>query len=89
MPLSPLPLAKSTTALSLAEIERNGEGWLLDGEIRRHSKTTLTNRRLIIDKLLWFLRERKYATCALLELRQFLAYISRGNEDGGRWETLT
>jgi hypothetical protein len=83
--LSALPFTKTESVLSLAEIERNAEGWLLDGEIRQHSDTTLANRRLILDKLLWFLRERSYPTCGLLELRQFLAYISRGNDQGGRW----
>lgn len=85
MRLSALPFQKTESALSLADIERNAEGWLLDGEIRQHSDTTLANRRLILDKLLWFLRDRSYPTCGLPELRQFLAYIGRGNDQGGRW----
>jgi site-specific recombinase XerD len=78
-------LAKTDSALSPADIARNAEGWLLDGEIRQHLAATLANRRLILDKLLWFLHNKPYATCGLLELRQFLAYVGRGNERGGRW----
>lgn len=78
--------ANSDATISVSELARYADGWFLDGEIRQHSKTTLASRRLIVSKLLWFLRQREYTTCGVLELRQFLAYISRGHEEkGGRW----
>lgn len=35
---------------------------------------------------MWFLKQNELPTCGTLELRQFLAYVSRGHESpGGRW----
>ncbi|HEX8237912.1 MAG TPA: hypothetical protein VF600_18375 [Abditibacteriaceae bacterium] len=60
--------------------------WLFDCEYRQHSPRTLAIRRFLLDKLLWFLRQREYSHCGLAELRQFLAYASTGRtEEGGRW----
>jgi integrase/recombinase XerD len=74
------------TGLSVKDLERYAEGWFLSGEISQHSAATLANRRLIVKNLLWFLRRRKYETCDVMELRQFLAYLNTGHkEPGGRW----
>jgi len=76
----------SDTSLGISELDRHAQGWLLDGEIRQLSPNTLYARRLLVEKLLWFLRQRKYPTCGTLELRHFLAYIGNGHEDpNGRW----
>jgi site-specific recombinase XerD len=86
--LSHTPLTTTRTACSLpvSELERNGQGWLLDGEIRQHSQATLTLRKIILDKLLWFLTDQKCTAIGTLELRQFIVYLSRGHEqEGGRW----
>ncbi len=78
--------AKCEPGLATDKLERYAEGWLLDGDIRQHSQRTQDSRRDIVQKLLWFLREKNCATCGTLELRQFLAYCSRGHEDpNGRW----
>lgn len=72
--------------LTRAELAHQAEGWILDGEIRQLSKQTLAARRLLIEKLLWFLDHRGSSTCGLLELRAFLAYLSTGHaQPGGRW----
>ena len=77
---------KTDLSLSTPELARSAEGWLLDGEIRQHSKRTLEARRSIIDKLIWYLRHKEYPVCGTLELRQFLAYVGKGHEQaGGRW----
>ena len=80
-----LPFQKSSLGIDLQTLRQSRDSWLLDGEIRQHSKATLENRRLILEKLLWFLDEKSYETCGLAELRQFLAYLGRSNDEGGRW----
>lgn len=41
---------------------------------------------MVIDKLLWYFREKKVDECGVTELRQFLAYLSSGHKEaGGRW----
>jgi hypothetical protein len=72
--------------LTVAQLERFGQGWVLDGEIRQLSPRTLEERRYLIQKLGWFLRHRELDACGVMELRLFLAYIGTGHkEPGGRW----
>lgn len=86
MPKTAPRFKNSDQRIHMAELVSAAEGWLLDGEIRQHSKRTLEARRSIIDKLIWFLRSKECPSCGTLELRQFLAYVSRGHEQvGGRW----
>ena len=93
MQKTPLSLTKSAsadplviTSFSTADLASYADGWLLDGEIRQHSAQTRGFRRMMLDKLLWFLREKEYALCGKAELRAFLAYLSTGHTaEGGRW----
>ena len=56
------------------------------GQCNQHSKATQAIRRFLVDKLLWFLRQRGYKQCGLPELRQFLACSHSDHEEpGGRW----
>jgi hypothetical protein len=72
--------------LSVEALARFAAGWLLSGEISQHSQRTISNRCSIVDNLLWFLRKRRYETCGVSELRDFLAYVTNGHkEPGGRW----
>ncbi|HZO89017.1 MAG TPA: hypothetical protein VFB38_11830 [Chthonomonadaceae bacterium] len=72
--------------LSITGLEQSAVGCLLDGEIRQHSQATLAVRRIVVNKLLWFLKKRGYAQCGVTELRQFRAYLTHGHrEPGGRW----
>ena len=81
-----LRLTDSESAISLSTLEKFAEGWFLSGEISQHSTATLSNRRLIVRNLLWFLRRKKHEECGLMELRAFLAYVTNGHkEPGGRW----
>ncbi|HEX5324856.1 MAG TPA: tyrosine-type recombinase/integrase [Capsulimonadaceae bacterium] len=82
-----LTFASSDAAIKTDELVRCAEGWLLDGDIRLHSRSTHELRRHILCKLEWFLTGRGFTTCGLYELRQFFAYLTRGHEDkGGRWQ---
>ena len=93
MQKTPLSLTKSAgaepvviTALSTADLASYADGWLLDCEIRQHSAQTRGFRRMMLDKLLWLLREKEYVTCGKAEIRAFLAYLSTGHTAaGGRW----
>jgi site-specific recombinase XerD len=81
-----LRFTKNEASIGVAKLERYAEGWLLDGEIRQHSQQTLTTRKIITSKLVWFLRHKEYEECGLMELRQFLAYLTKGHlEPGGRF----
>jgi len=78
--------AKTGPSIPAAELLQLGQGWLLDGEIRQLSKRTLEARRFLVEKLLWFLRQREYPACGTHELRAFLAYLSTSHEtEDGRW----
>jgi hypothetical protein len=72
-----LQSVKSEFSIHASELQKFTEGWLLDGEIRQHSQTTLKLRRLLIEKLSWFLGEQKIDQCDTTALRQFFAYLSR------------
>lgn len=82
-----LPSQKSETdSISVSRLEAAAESYYLSGEIAQHSPATLSKRRLMIGKLLWFLREKKIEECNLLALRQFFAYLSDKKPiPGGRW----
>ncbi len=72
--------------LSLSDLSRHASMWLMTGEIASHSPKTLSLRRLMTDKLLWFLRVKGHESCGLDELRLFLHYLLNGHkEPGGRW----
>ena len=73
-------------SIAAPDVARLGEGWLLDGEIAQHSPQTVAIRRFLLGKLSWFLSARGCGRCGTPELRQFLAYVTRGHlEPGGRW----
>jgi integrase/recombinase XerD len=74
------------SALSLADLASLAREWVEDGKARQLARGTLANRRLVTDKLLWFLRQHELPQCGRREIRQFLAYISNGHEtEEGRW----
>ena len=81
-----LRYAKNDASVSLPQLRRYADGWLLDGEIRQHSQQTLATRKIITSKLIWFLEQKQHQDCGLMELRQFLAYLTNGHkEPGGRF----
>ena len=81
-----LLLANSESSISVKSIETWARGWLLDCELRQLSNTTISNRKLIIEKFLWFMQDREFEYCGINEIKRFIAYISNGHEDErGRW----
>src|SRR4051794_38936101 len=81
------PFTKTeATAISLKELEYHAQGWVLDGECRQLSPRTISSRRDLLHKLVWFLQQRECAACGPYELRAFLAYVGNGHQDeAGRW----
>jgi integrase/recombinase XerC/integrase/recombinase XerD len=70
----------------VTELRRSIDDWLYDAEYRQQSKNTIDGKRLVCDKLLWFLEQQRHETCGLSELRQFMAYVRNGHRSpGGRW----
>jgi hypothetical protein len=62
------------------------DGWVIDAQYRQLSQKTTDWRKGLIDRLIWFLREKKYSHCTSKELKLFLSYA--GNEAGERWGDL-
>ena len=86
MKTSPLTIRKPQCSLATLDLARYCEGWLLACDIAEHSEQTLKLRKIICDKLLWFLHSKNLAECGTLELRQFFSYLKHGHEQpGGRW----
>jgi hypothetical protein len=77
---------KTDQFLSISDLERYGEGWVLDCKLRQLSPRTVATREDAVKKLLWFLSNKGYSSCGLLELRNYLAYLATGHkEESGRW----
>lgn len=90
MKKTPLSFASSASApgdaIPLAQLESYADCWLLDCDSRYLSRATITTRRLIVDKLLWFLHDRELPVCGKPELLRFFGYLRNGHDEaGGRW----
>ena len=73
-------------SLQLPQFVQAAKDWLFDCEYRQHSTSTIATRRIVTDKLSWFLDQRACEQCGTSEVRQFLAYLNRGHQDAeGRW----
>jgi site-specific recombinase XerD len=84
--LSRVPGSASDRFLSVSDLEYHAANWLLDSEVRQLSPNTTYSRKLVTDKLVWFLRQRELVRCGPAELRAFLAYLSTGHtQPEGRW----
>lgn len=52
----------------------------------QHTSATISTRRTLLSKLLWFLEEFDHPVCGAAELRRFFAYLNTGHSKaGGRW----
>ncbi|HEY3268666.1 MAG TPA: tyrosine-type recombinase/integrase [Armatimonadota bacterium] len=62
-----------------------GEDWARENQ-RKLSNKTAKNRRVILDRLLWFLDDKGLTRCGVDELDAFLDYLRYGHTDPrGRW----
>lgn len=78
--------AASPAFLSIQELSRLADDWLLDGQFRLHSPNTVATRRVFIKNLIWFLEHRQYAECSPVELKHFFVYLANGHDEpAGRW----
>jgi hypothetical protein len=81
----PPRLQGSDASILVSNLEKYATGWLLSCQISQHSERTLGNRRLVLEKLLWFFKEKAIQDCGVMELRLFLAYLNTGHKNlGGR-----
>lgn len=75
----------SRSALLLPDFRSAAEDWLLDGAARL-SKKTVTDRRGLVAKLLWWLERENCRQVGRSELARFFAYLPVSHEDpDGRW----
>jgi site-specific recombinase XerD len=82
------PLPTFGACLAADDVARHLSGWLLDSEYRNLSARTVDSRRMVADKLLWYLRRHGLATCGPAEIRAFLTYVAKGGSGAeGRWGT--
>jgi integrase/recombinase XerC len=80
------------SAICVSDLERHVESWMLDCEIRQLSPNTMSLRRTLLGKFIWFLEDGDYELCDEQAVREFLAYLNTGHrQKGGRWgnEQLT
>jgi site-specific recombinase XerD len=62
------------------------DSWIMECHVRLLSDRTADNRRRVIDKLIWFIRENNIDGVNTLVIKQFLAYISTAHKtEQGRW----
>lgn len=72
--------------LGIKDLIRSIDAYLLDCQYRLNSKSTVENRRIFLDKLLWFLEHRDFRRCGTYELNEFFLYLTQGHRElGGRW----
>lgn len=84
--LSKTPHSPVQKDLTTADLERLAQDYLLDCDYRMQSPRTVETRRIFIQNLIWFLKDRHLANCGTAELRQFFSYLQHGHkEPGGRW----
>jgi hypothetical protein len=78
--------ADTSNSVSVADIDRYGQGWLLDAEVRQFAARTVELRKMVFHKLLWYLRSKGIVCCGRLEVPQFLAYFNSAHiDEEGRW----
>lgn len=79
-------MSETAPALSLASLEAEGAGWLLDCEYRQHSPRTLEERRDFLAKLAWLMAREHLAELTPAACRAFLRHVAVGHlETAGRW----
>jgi site-specific recombinase XerD len=78
------PGAPPAPSVPTEALPRLFDRWIRDGADNGHSPETGKLRRVIADRLLWFLEDRGHASCGNDEVRDFFAHL-RTAHPGGRW----
>ena len=69
-----------------AELERLGNGWLLDCKYRQHRPCTQAIRRSAVEKFLWWLGRENISSVGQAEIRSLMLYLRTGQgEPEGRF----
>jgi len=86
MKQAPLRSVKNVELVRVEDLRRYADGWVLDGEYRQLSETTLIKRRGILDRLLWWLEKESQELCGPDEIKGFLRYVTTAHKDSeGRY----
>ena len=86
LPCKKVGSRKNADAVAIEVLHQGIQEWLADCEYRQHSPATIAFRRMVCEKLSWFLVQGEYSECGTFELRAFLNYLTNGHKDkGGRW----
>jgi len=72
--------------LAASELPYYAETWIKDGKYRQLSKATLASRKMITDKLAWWIDQEKATTVGKAEFRGFRheAWVPNGR-GGYKW----
>ncbi len=81
MSQSPQPFPIS---VPVADLEAAAQGWIVDCQYRRLADQTVSGRRIVTDKLLWWLAREGRDACGPTDLKRFLSYVSAAQPQG-RW----
>lgn len=70
--------------LPVLAVSRWAESWFADCQISERSPNTIALRKIIVEKLVWFLTQGGYSECCTESLRDFLTYLKKPHPEG-RW----
>ncbi len=74
------------SSISVSDLSKWIEKWFNRCHVRQFSDQAIANHRIVLEKLLWYLDDRKLHECGEDELMGFLAYVTNGHNDArGRW----
>jgi site-specific recombinase XerD len=79
---------RSHAYLLVEDLVHDTQEWIRDAGARPEplSPGTIANRKLVAEKLVWFLRRQGYERCGSRELRAFFLYLNNAHQSPeGRW----
>lgn len=92
MQKSPLQLTNSKSLekvdfIVVRQFSRFADEYLADCQIRAHSPRTIDLRRILLQRLEWYLNSVEADTCGRIEIRRFFAYLTTSHANvKGRWD---
>ena len=83
---TPHDFTKTENRVSVNDLRRFSQEWLLDCDLRQHSINTIDGYKRELEKIFWFFEHRGIDAVGTSELKTFVSYLANGhNEPGGRW----
>ena len=78
--------ANDESTIETLRLPRLMQEWFADCQISNHSDKTIGLRRVLCERLLWFLENRQFGVCGKSVMRHFFAYLGNAHLNGGsRW----